>query len=120
MISLVSFGYKYKDNPKSSWNPKVLVFDIRKTVRNPWNEKDLKKLTGLDPKVQEWIFRCKRSVLLTKDIATSVVAWSYKCPTIFIGCHGGKHRSVAVVERVAEMLRLAGHEVSVTHRDLLK
>jgi UPF0042 nucleotide-binding protein len=38
--------------------------------------------------------------------------------TIGLGCTGGKHRSVAMVERLARMLVDEGHEVVVQHRDL--
>jgi UPF0042 nucleotide-binding protein len=38
--------------------------------------------------------------------------------TIAIGCTGGRHRSVVLVEELARRLRDAGHEVSVRHRDM--
>jgi UPF0042 nucleotide-binding protein len=42
--------------------------------------------------------------------------------TIAVGCTGGKHRSVAIAEqlaaRIAGVPGLAGHDVSVSHRDL--
>ena len=37
---------------------------------------------------------------------------------LFIGCHGGKHRSVAVAEMAAAAMREKGHKVTVVHRDL--
>jgi UPF0042 nucleotide-binding protein len=38
--------------------------------------------------------------------------------TIAVGCTGGRHRSVVLVEELARLLREAGHEVSVGHRDI--
>jgi UPF0042 nucleotide-binding protein len=38
--------------------------------------------------------------------------------TIGIGCTGGRHRSVAITEAVAELLRGGGREVNVEHRDV--
>jgi len=44
--------------------------------------------------------------------------------TLAVGCTGGKHRSVAIAERLAALLadrlpeRLSGREVTVSHRDL--
>jgi UPF0042 nucleotide-binding protein len=38
--------------------------------------------------------------------------------TIAVGCTGGKHRSVAVAELIAERLRERGFPVRVLHRDL--
>jgi UPF0042 nucleotide-binding protein len=38
--------------------------------------------------------------------------------TIAVGCTGGRHRSVVLVEELARRLRDAGHEVSVRHRDM--
>ena len=37
--------------------------------------------------------------------------------SVAVGCTGGQHRSVAVVEALARELRAAGREVNVTHRD---
>ena len=38
--------------------------------------------------------------------------------TLAVGCTGGKHRSVAISEALAGVLRERGHRVVVTHRDL--
>jgi UPF0042 nucleotide-binding protein len=38
--------------------------------------------------------------------------------TIAVGCTGGRHRSVALVESLARRLQESGHEVSVRHRDV--
>jgi len=35
-----------------------------------------------------------------------------------VGCTGGRHRSVVLVEELARLLREVGHEVSVGHRDI--
>jgi UPF0042 nucleotide-binding protein len=38
--------------------------------------------------------------------------------TVAVGCTGGRHRSVVLVEALARQLREAGHDVSVRHRDV--
>ena len=38
--------------------------------------------------------------------------------TIGIGCTGGRHRSVAIVNRVRDLLKREGREVNVAHRDV--
>jgi UPF0042 nucleotide-binding protein len=38
--------------------------------------------------------------------------------TIAVGCTGGRHRSVVLTEELARLLREAGHEVTVRHRDV--
>jgi UPF0042 nucleotide-binding protein len=40
--------------------------------------------------------------------------------TIGIGCTGGRHRSVALAERLSAWLRAAGYQATVTHRDLVR
>ena len=40
--------------------------------------------------------------------------------SVAVGCTGGRHRSVAIVEALARELRAAGREVNVTHRDVEK
>jgi RNase adapter protein RapZ len=37
---------------------------------------------------------------------------------VAIGCTGGKHRSVAMTEEIARLMRAAGYDVSTVHRDL--
>ena len=51
-------------------------------------------------------------------VAEGYVREGKRYVTIGIGCTGGKHRSVAMVERLAQMLRDEGHQVVVQHRDL--
>ena len=38
--------------------------------------------------------------------------------TVGIGCTGGRHRSVAIVNRVRDLLKREGREVNVAHRDV--
>jgi UPF0042 nucleotide-binding protein len=40
--------------------------------------------------------------------------------TVAFGCTGGRHRSVAIAERIAEILEKLGHTASVVHRDIDK
>jgi len=40
--------------------------------------------------------------------------------TIAIGCTGGKHRSVAIAERIANHLKTDNYAVNISHRDYMK
>ena len=51
-------------------------------------------------------------------VAQGYVREGKRYVTIAIGCTGGKHRSVAMVERLAVLLAEGGHQVVVQHRDL--
>lgn len=92
-------------------------YNLTRSITNPWRVKALRKLTGQDPQVKEFILRCKKTagqvglyMLYLRGSAHS---------TLVLGCSGGKHRSVAIAEMVAERLRAAEFdEITVIHRDL--
>lgn len=107
-IKILSFGYKF------GIPADFKVFDIRKTIRNPWQDKELRKLNGLDARIQQFVWRCPRTAVIVKQIEVHV---QYGL-SVAIGCQGGKHRSVAVAEMVAALAREAGMDVIVEHRDL--
>lgn len=115
MITIISFGYKY-GKPTSPKYP--LIFDCRK-VRNPFNIKGMRKLTGLDKVVQELVLNCVRArkIINSSIFPDGSVDNDY---TIHFACTGGRHRSVAIAEEVGRLLREKGKEVTVIHRDLYK
>jgi UPF0042 nucleotide-binding protein len=100
------------------------VFDAR-NLPNPHWEEDLHELSGLDPRVAAWL---EQNAVVTKmagDILGFLRQWlpgfeearrSYV--TVGIGCTGGRHRSVYLVEQIAEALRGEFPDVLVQHREL--
>lgn len=108
-LTLISFSYKYNVPPGAT-----KVFDVRNTVRNPWKDPVLKKLNGKHPDVQSFVANCKGG---KKVIQTSTVSIKNGA-TIAIGCMGGKHRSVALVEIIKAKAEEKGWIVEIFHRDL--
>jgi UPF0042 nucleotide-binding protein len=119
-VTLVSFGFKYGLPADAD-----MVADMR-FLPNPFWIPELKPLTGLDEEVSEYVLGAPGAAEFVAGyaLALSPVLAGYqrenkRHATIAIGCTGGKHRSVAVTERLAGLLRdLPGVAVSVKHRDL--
>jgi UPF0042 nucleotide-binding protein len=117
-ITLKSFGHKYGITTDAD-----MVFDVR-FLPNPHFVDELRPLTGLDPRVAEYVLgREETREFLTR--AEQLLAYllphfdregrSYL--TIAIGCTGGRHRSVAITEALAAKLSESGLSVIVRHRD---
>ncbi len=101
-----------------------LVFDMR-YLRNPHWDAALRPHTGLDPDVAAYIRTDPAYEATVAQIETLLLtllpryrAEGKSYVTIAFGCTGGRHRSVHVADRVARTLRAAGHEPTVTHRNL--
>jgi len=100
------------------------VFDTR-NLPNPHWQDELRELTGLDPRVAAWLEQEPLVLAMSGDILRFLKQWlpgfeeaqrSYV--TVGIGCTGGRHRSVYLVERIAAALRDAFPDVLVQHREL--
>ena len=116
-ITLQSFGFKHGVPLDAD-----LVFDAR-CLPNPHYEQGLAPLTGRDEPVVAFLRNFPEVERLVHDIFTFVSTWlpEYRDDnrnylTIAIGCTGGRHRSVYIVERLAEMLQT--RHVLVRHREL--
>ncbi|GBE15127.1 glmZ(sRNA)-inactivating NTPase [bacterium BMS3Abin14] len=120
VLSFVSFGYKL-GLPREA----DLVFDVR-FLPNPFFVEDLRDRDGRDPEVRRFLemsagteeFLQKLENFLT-DLIPKYAGEARGYLTVAIGCTGGRHRSVAVVERVAGKFsndKLVN--VQVRHRDL--
>lgn len=99
------------------------MFDAR-ILPNPYWQDELKDLTGKDAVVCQWLERDQVVLRMTGDILTFMQSWlpSFKDAqrsyvTIGIGCTGGKHRSVYLVEKLAATLRGEHDKVMVHHRE---
>ena len=119
-VTIVSFGFKYGLPADAD-----MVADMR-FLPNPFWISELKALTGLDPEVREFVLGAEGAAEFVDSYAKALapVLAGYqrenkRHATIAIGCTGGKHRSVAVGEKLASLLRaLPGVVVNVKHRDL--
>lgn len=120
-VLLSSFGFKHGVPLDADY-----VFDVR-CLPNPHWHKELRALTGQDQAIQS--FLAEKGIVneLYTDIESFLLKWlpafhgndrSYM--TVAIGCTGGHHRSVYMVERLAKGLNEAVPNIQVRHRDILK
>jgi len=117
-IELISFGFRY--GPPEAAD---LMMDVR-FLPNPNFETDLRSRTGLDPQVAAFVLDAPASKQFVEQFFgfLDFLRPRYEDEgkaflTIAIGCTGGQHRSVAVVQALEAYLRERGVEVRVTHRD---
>jgi UPF0042 nucleotide-binding protein len=120
-VSLISFGY-----PAGLPREADVVMDAR-FLRNPHYDTMLRPKTGLDadvaayvaadPAFHEFYDRLAGMLLL---LLPRYRQEGKKYLTIAIGCTGGRHRSVAIVEKLAATLSETGWRVSITHRELAR
>lgn len=118
-ITVMSFGYKY-GIPLDADN----VFDMR-FIPNPFYLKSLKKLTGNNRKVREYVMKWDETKIFIENanrLITDLVPYYIKqgksSLVISFGCTGGQHRSVAVANEFYELLKSEGYRVNLIHRDL--
>ncbi len=121
-ITIVSFGFKY-GIPKDS----DLVFDVR-FLPNPYYIKELKKYTGEDGPVHDYVMGFKEAgIFLDKleDMMTFLlphyVEEGKNQLIISIGCTGGKHRSVTLAIELYERLKkFEDYGLKLEHVDIDK
>jgi len=121
LVQLVSFGFKHGLPLDAD-----LVFDVR-FLPNPNYVQELRHRTGLDDEVREYVLRWPIAQELLTRLATLI---EFLLPqysqegksqvVVAIGCTGGQHRSVVVVEELALSLRGSGRRISVEHRDRVR
>lgn len=121
VISITSFGFK-RGLPRDA----DLVFDVR-CLPNPFYVESLKIKDGNDPEVQQYVMKwpvsrsfLKRIEGLIRFLIPHYTNEGKTHLAIAIGCTGGRHRSVVVANRLAELLRARKHRVILDHRDVEK
>ncbi len=117
--TIMSFGFKYGIPVDAD-----MVADIRFLPNPYWNE-EMKELTGLDSLVSDYVLQqpeakefLKHYSDIVRLVQSGYVREGKRFVTIALGCTGGKHRSVAMVEQLARELLMDGIDVRVVHRDL--
>lgn len=118
-VNVTSFGYKHGIPMEAD-----LVFDMR-FIPNPYYVPSLKKLTGNNKKVFQYVMRqeiAQKFIVQLRDLINTVVPCYVKEGkyhlNVAFGCTGGQHRSVAMANRMAEIFREEGYRVTLSHRDL--
>jgi len=119
-VTFMSFGFKHGPPREED-----LAFDVR-FLANPHYEPELRELTGLDQAVVDYIARdgrleqlYERLFSLLDFLLPQYVAEGKAHLVIAIGCTGGRHRSVAIAERLKERYRTQPDlDVAVAHRDI--
>ncbi|MCW3473660.1 RNase adapter RapZ [Limobrevibacterium gyesilva] len=120
-VSLVSFAF-----PAGLPREADIVLDAR-FLRNPHYDPLLRPRTGYDVEVAAYVeadpdfpaFFARVTGLLDL-VLPRFVQEGKKYATIAVGCTGGRHRSVMIVERLASHLSESGWRVSSTHRELAR
>lgn len=118
-LALISFGFKYGLPAEAD-----LVWDAR-FLPNPFWVAALRSLTGLDDEVRDYVLAAessRRFLRLVLDYLRFALP-RYREEgrtylTAAIGCTGGRHRSVVLVESLAAGISEIGVQVSTRHRDV--
>lgn len=118
-VHIIAFGFKYGVPTEADF-----VFDLR-FLPNPYFEKDLRQLSGMDPAIQDYVLGSEVGKGFNKRFLDFV---TYMLPlyadegryriTLALGCTGGRHRSVSVAESVLATLKEKGYAVTIEHRHM--
>jgi UPF0042 nucleotide-binding protein len=121
VVQLQSFGFRYGIPPDSD-----LVIDVR-FLPNPHFVPELQAQTGLDPAVSQYVISQPAShefLQHLRGLLHFLLPHYHKegksYLTISIGCTGGRHRSVAIVEALRPSLTGEGSALKTIHRDIEK
>ncbi|AMX02025.1 RNase adapter RapZ [Microbulbifer thermotolerans] len=117
-ILFQSFGFKHGVPVDAD-----LVFDLR-CLPNPYWVAELRQKTGQDPEVVEFLRAQPETDAMERDITNFLQHWlpsyqqsnrSYTC--VAVGCTGGRHRSVYMVEQLAKTFAVQFDNVQIRHRE---
>ena len=118
IVILQSFGYKHGIPLDADY-----VFDVRH-LPNPHWDLELRKFSGLDTPIQEFLGANDQTNAMFNDIYQFLEKWLPAFAeghrhyiTVSIGCTGGQHRSVYMVDRLRKALK-ANWSIQVLHREM--
>jgi UPF0042 nucleotide-binding protein len=124
-VTFLSFGYSFGVPYEAD-----LLFDVR-FLPNPYFVEELKRLRGDDPRVAEYVLQweeTKEFLKRTREFIQFLLPLYLRERrthlTIAVGCTGGRHRSIVIVNQLVELLRdemaKEGVFLSLRHRDAEK
>ena len=120
-VLIESFGFKNGIPADADF-----VFDVR-CLPNPYWDLKLRGLTGLDDEVRNFLEEQEAVVAMYTDILAFLTRWIPQYDnmhrgylTVAIGCTGGQHRSVYMVEKLGAALGQAHDSVLTRHNELAK
>ncbi|HZI97147.1 MAG TPA: RNase adapter RapZ [Actinomycetales bacterium] len=118
-VTVMSFGFKYGIPVDADH-----VVDVR-FLPNPYWVPDLRPLNGKDERVSSYVLAqpgavefAERYVRALEPVMEGYGRENRSYATIALGCTGGKHRSVTLVEDIVTRLRTIGVNAHAVHRDL--
>lgn len=125
-IVLTSFGYLHGGPPRAD-----VTVDVREVLRDPQTDPAVRQLTGRDLRVRDRVLATAGGAEMAERLARLAEVYlmlrslpdeqgQYIYTSVAVGCADGRHRSVALVEHLAVLLRAAGWWIEVEHRDVDK
>ncbi len=118
-VDLISFGFKYGLPHEAD-----IVIDVR-FLPNPYFVDGLRQKDGLSGEVKGFLERFEETERFLERFSELL---TYLLPlyekegkaylSVAVGCTGGRHRSVVVVEELKKQLDTAGYQLAVRHRDV--
>jgi len=120
-LAVMSFGFKHGIPQLCD-----LVFDVR-FLPNPYFVQELRLKNGTDKEVYDFVMESKDAQLLVDRVVDYIETFrplydreGKAYLTVGIGCTGGRHRSVAIAEKIGKALNSLSAQVVVRHRDIDK
>jgi UPF0042 nucleotide-binding protein len=118
-VNIFSFGFKHGAPIDANF-----VVDVR-FLPNPYWDTSLRNMTGLDREVIDYVFKSgeayefiDRYVNFLELVFKGYIRENRHNISLAVGCTGGKHRSVAIVEEIGKRISAENIYVSIRHRDI--
>jgi len=118
-ILITSFGFK-----NGILMDGDLIFDVR-FLPNPYYISELKEISGQNEEVKNYVFKWPQTNIFVSKVVDML---EFLIPfyidegktqlVVGIGCTGGFHRSVAITNKIGDILKANGHRTIISHRDL--
>ena len=121
MASMVIFSFGFKYGEPVGVN---LLLDVR-LLPNPYWVENLRPHTGKEQAVAAYVLESESGMDFLRRIVPLLSMYAEAYPSakilrVAIGCTGGRHRSVAIAEKLAAILREQSIDVQLFHRDIDK